>query len=254
MQLSFGAGRLIAYMTKDAAGATIAVPQAVQFGVIQNADLDISFEEKLLYGSKQFPVAVARGKGTIEVKAKAAQIDGRMYGDFVFGSGSSAGELGLVPDYSTTVPSTPHTVTISPPNSGTFGKDLGVRNGDTGLPLARVASSPATGQYSVNEATGVYTFASADEDDPVLISYDYTATSTTARKGTISNLQMGYTPFFGLRLQREYAGKKLFLSLLNCASNQFASPAQNDDFNVTDITIQAFSNDADIVGYWSTSE
>lgn len=250
--IQFGAGRLFSYMTHDAQGNAIAVPQAVQFGVLQNVDLDISFEEKMLYGAKQFPVAVARGKGKIEGKSKIGSFNGRILGDYVFGSSGAAGERGLVADYAATVPTTPFQVTVAPPNSGAIATDLGVRNATTGLALTRVASSPSTGEYSVSGA--VYTFASADAGNAVLISYDYTASSTTAKVGTISNLLMGYTPFFGVRLQREYKGKKMYLSLVSCSSSSFSLPAQNDDFVIADFNFAALSNDADVVGYWSTSE
>ncbi|MFH4180992.1 hypothetical protein WDA55_23325, partial [Acinetobacter baumannii] len=53
------------------------------------------------------------------------------------------------------------TVTPVVPNSGTFVKDLGVTDA-IAIPLKRVASAPATGQYSVDAATGAYTFAAAD--------------------------------------------------------------------------------------------
>lgn len=248
--IQFGAGQLFAVMTQDAQGNALATPTPVQFGVIQNVDLDISFEEKMLYGSRQFPVAVARGKGKIEGKAKLGSFNGRILGDYIFGSGSEAGIRAMVVDFSATAATS---ITVTPPDSGAFATDLGVRNGTTGLPLTRVASSPSVGEYSVNTGTGAYTL-NASQTGTVLISYEYTANSATAKRGDIDNLLMGYTPFFGVRLQREYAGKKLFLSLLQCSSNTFNLPAQNDDFVISDFNFAAFSNAADQVGYWSTSE
>jgi len=54
-----------------------------------------------------------------------------------------------------------------------------------------VASSPATGQYSVNTATGIYTFASGDTGASVLISYTFTA-ATTGTQLNITNQLMGF--------------------------------------------------------------
>jgi hypothetical protein len=48
--------------------------------------------------------------------------------------------------------------------------------------MVRVASGPATGQYSV--AAGVYTFAAADTTKTVFIDFAYTATGATAKTST----------------------------------------------------------------------
>ena len=63
MQLGFGTGILYGIQTQDATGAAVANATPVQFGTLQDISGDISFEEKLLYGSYQFPIAVGRGKG-----------------------------------------------------------------------------------------------------------------------------------------------------------------------------------------------
>lgn len=46
---------------------------------------------------------------------------------------------------------------------------------DSGGPLVKVAGVPAAGQYSVNEATGVYTFNAAQQGDAVDLDYQYEA-------------------------------------------------------------------------------
>ncbi|MFX7021362.1 hypothetical protein ABTI29_21025, partial [Acinetobacter baumannii] len=81
----------------------------------------------------------------------------------------------------------------------TFVKDLGVTDAKA-IPLKRVASAPATGQYSVDAATGAYTFAAADAGKTVFISFKYTATVAGAKSGVVSNLDMGYTPEFSVDL------------------------------------------------------
>lgn len=67
-----------------------------------------------------------------------------------------------------TVPATPHLIAPSPAWAG----DLGVKYAN-GSAFTKVTSAPAVGQYSVNEATGVYTFAAADEGEAVLLSYSF---------------------------------------------------------------------------------
>ncbi len=80
--------------------------------------------------------------------------------------------LNYICGYSTsetgTIPATPFQITAAQVQ-GTWGQDDGLTiNGVAGVP---VASSPATGQYSV--AAGVYTFAAADTGKAVVMNYSY---------------------------------------------------------------------------------
>jgi ribose transport system substrate-binding protein len=53
----------------DAFGASIANPTPVQFGELQDSQVDISRDLKELIGQNQFPVAVAVGKGKVAIFA-----------------------------------------------------------------------------------------------------------------------------------------------------------------------------------------
>jgi hypothetical protein len=178
----FGSGNLWGTPLQDASGNALANPSPVLFGTLQEVSIDISFDTKMLYGQLQFPVDVARGKGKATGKAKAANINGALFNSIFFGQTMSSGILRDVYDVvGSVIPTTPFQVTPVVPNSGTWATDLGVRT-VLGTPLVRVASAPTTGQYSV--AAGVYTFASADVGLTFYISYQYTATSTSAQKST----------------------------------------------------------------------
>lgn len=252
--INFGSGILFAVATADSTGAAIANATPVQFGTLQDISVDISFEEKLLYGSKKFPIAFGQGKGKIGIKAKTATINGSILGDLMLGTGTTPGIKGIVANFAAAVPaSTPWTVTVAPPSSGTFSNDLGVMNASTGLPLKKVASAPTTGQYSVS-AGGVYTFASADANMAILVSYEYTATSTTAKYGTISNQLMGYAPSVKMYLTEQFGGGGLNLVLNACTASKLAMPFKNDDFSVPEIDFSVFADAAGNIGYWSTTE
>lgn len=250
----FGSGILYGVQTQDATGAAVANATPVQFGTLQDISGDISFEEKMLYGSYQFPVAVGRGKGKLGFKAKFASLNGAVIGDLLFGTGSVAGIKDIVNNFAATIPTTPFTVTAAPPSSGTYSNDLGVINATTGVALKKVASAPVTGQYSVNIATGVYTFAAADTGGSVLLNYEYTATSTTAKSNTIVNQLTGYAPFFKAALSLHYGGKAFNLVLNQCMSNKLSLPFKNDDFAVPDFDFSAFADAANNIGYWAASE
>jgi hypothetical protein len=247
----FGAGILWATPTYDASGNSISNPTPVQFGICQEISVDISFDTKMLYGQNQFPVAVGRGKGKVSGKVKFAQLNGLTLNNVVFGQTLASGIVSDVYDTTgTAIPGTPFTITPTVPNSGTWSQDLGVRNA-SGVHFTRVAASPATGQYSV--AAGVYTFAAADTATTVYISYQYTATSTTAKKSTVLNLPMGYAPSFRCDIYMPYSGKSLILTLPNCIASKLAMATKLDDFMVPEIDFEAFDSGTGI-GTYALSE
>lgn len=245
--INFGAGKLIAIPTNLADGTAIANPTPVILGTMQDISLDLSTEIKTLYGSKRYPIAVGQGKGKTEIKAKYAEIDGAILGSLFFGKAGTAGIKAAVFDSAGTIPSgSPYTLTVTPPSSGTFVADLGVMRTDTGVQLERVASAPATGQYSV--AAGVYTFAAADQGKPVAISYEYSATSG-GKIWTMTNETMGYTPSFAMLLQNGYDGKNLVVKLNRCVSGKLSLPLKSDDFAIYDFEASAFADAAGSLGY-----
>lgn len=244
----FGVGTLYGVPLTTASGGAVANPTPVQVGTLQDVSGDMSFDEKTLYGAYQFPVAFGRGKGKFTFKAKAANFSGSALGSLFFGLTVNAG-IQATSDNEAHVVAT--TVTITPPNSGTYATDLGVEYASTGIALTRVASGPATGQYSVNVGTGVYTFAAGDVGTNVLISYEYTATSTTASKIAISNQLMGYAPSFLAELSLPYNGHQLNVHLNNCIASKFSLPFKNDDFSVQEFDFMAIADSSNNVGTYS---
>lgn len=247
--INFGSGKLIAVPQKLADGTAIANPTPVILGTMQDVSLDLSVEMKALYGSKRYPIAVGQGKGKTELKAKYAEINGGILGDLFFGKAATTGIKAAKFDEATTIPATPgpYTVTIAPPSSGTFVADLGVVD-STGTQYTRVASAPATGQYSVNTGTGVYTFAAADQGKAIKISYEYSA-AAGGQIWTMTNQTMGYTPSFTLLLQNSYDGKTMVCKLNRCVSGQLSIPLKSDDFAIYDFGAEAFTDAADELGY-----
>ena len=246
--INFGAGKLIAVPTNLSDGTVITNPTPVILGTMQDIALDISVALKTLYGSKRYPISVGQGKGKVGIKAKYADISGGILGSLFFGKASTAGIKAAVFDFSATIPTTPFQATIAPPSSGTYVSDLGVVFSATGVQLTRVASAPITGQYSVNVATGVYTFASADTAKGVLISYEYSA-AAGGNYWNISNDVMGYTPSFTILLQNSYDNKTMVVKLNRCVSGKLSVPLKNDDFAINDFEAEAFADATDSIGY-----
>ena len=246
--INFGAGKLIAVPTNLADGTAIANPTPVILGTMQDIALDLSTEIKTLYGSKRYPIAVGQGKGKTEIKAKYAEIDGAILGSLFFGKAATTGIKSAVFDAASTIPTTPFQVTIAPPNSGTFVADLGVIFSATGVQLTRVASAPAVSQYSLNAATGVYTFNTADSAKAVAISYEYTA-AAGGQVWAMTNDIMGYTPSFSMLLKNTFDGKSLVVKLNRCVSGKLSLPLKSDDFAIYDFEASAFADSANSLGY-----
>ena len=97
------------------------------------------------------------------------------------------------------VPATgPYTVTVA--HAAAFIEDQGVKI--SGTPLVKVASSPATGQYSV--ATGVYTFNSAQHGASAVITYRYLVDPTAYTVTMPNKLVFGSAPASGGQISADF--------------------------------------------------
>lgn len=241
MQYTFGSGNLWGIPLTDALGSAIAAPSPVKFGALQDVSVELSFDVKELHGQNQFPLAIGRGKGKITGKAKFAQIFGNAYNALFFGQTMTAGtqRADYIDSTGAAIPGTPYQITPVVPNSGTWAEDLGVRDSN-GVGYTRVASAPATGQYSVS--AGVYTFAAADTGKTVFIEYRYTYTSANAKTIAVVNQPLGYLPTFKAELFAPYNGKILTISLPSCVGTKLTFPTKLDDFMIPEFDFSGFAD------------
>lgn len=232
-------------------GGTLATnPTPVKFGTIKDVSVDFSQELKELKGQRKIADAVAGGALKITGKASAGLINGALLNQLFFAAASTSGMKQVVEDEAHSVPaSTPFTVTIAPPGSGTFVEDLGVRLA-SGASMTKVATGPTTGQYSVS--AGVYTFAAADEGTAVLISYLYASTSGSTI--AINNSIMGPIPMFELMLSESTDSDILAVRLFSCASSKLSMAFKQDDFVVPEFDFSGYANAAGAIGEIYLSE
>jgi len=167
---SFGAGNL--YSIPSASGST-----PIKFGAIQDVSIDFSFNTKELYGTYQFPLAVARGTGKVTGKCKAATINGLAFNNLFFGQTLAAGETTFAVDEAQTIPGSSSYV-VNATNASTFIDDNGVIDMTTGLQMTRVTVLSGTGQYTVTSG-GVYTFHSSDAGKAITLNYSYASYTLT---------------------------------------------------------------------------
>lgn len=248
MQLSFGSGALWGERT-DVTGSGIG-PR--QFGVLQDIQIDFDWTDKELYGQLQFPVAIARGQGKISGKAKFAQILGLLYSDIFFGLTPASGQFAISQMEAAAVPAvTPFTVNVG--NAATYIDDLGVIYAGNGKRFNRVTTPAAAGQYSVNFASGIYTFAAADANAALAISYTYGITASGSNL-TLTNQLMGTTPTFKATFYTTYNGAGTALRLNACTANKLSMPTKIDDWTISELDFSAFADASGTIGYLSTLE
>lgn len=248
--INFGVGTIIGRRTD------ISNPTPAFLGIMQDIQIDFDQTLKELIGQYKMPVDVAPASLKVMGKAKFAKIQANTMNDLFLGQTitPASGQLMAVGEVAV-VPGTPYQVTVT--NAATFVEDLGVFYTTTGIQLTRVASGPAVGQYSVNESTGVYTFAAADTTISMTFYYSYNV--TTLKKITLANQLMGVGPIFEINIQESYTNNlgvtnKMFLRLNACRSSKMTFPFKNVDYTIQEFDFQAFADQANNWGSISTSE
>jgi hypothetical protein len=238
-QYNFGTGGL--YLVDASSPA-----QATQVGVLKDVSLDISFDTKELRGSYTFPVDVARAGGKIEGSASFAQISGRLINAILGGTQTAGATVIGSNNEAGTVPATPYAITVA---NTTGWSDLGVYNVTNSKFMTRVASSPATGQYSAT--AGVYTFAAADTTNSVQISYSYT--SATANTVTLTNALMGSGTTYQILLFNTYKSKNVGVKLYAATLGKYSFSMPNEDFSEETLDFMGFADaSSNVISVYTT--
>lgn len=193
--IGFGAGFLYA-APQTTSGNPAPNPTPTQVAIVQNVKFTIAGDIKSLFGPNQYPVDTAVGKRTIKGSFEFGQITNNLMSQLFFADAVSTGVVATITDPATAIPATPFQITVA--EASHFVQDFGVVNAVTGVPFV-LHATPTAGQYSVNVATGVYTFSSADNVSgvTVLITYSWTDTATGTTM-VAANHQMGWGPILGL--------------------------------------------------------
>lgn len=243
--IQFGVGSLYGFVP----GTTTPVTP-VQFGALQDVELDFSPSVKELMGQYQFPIAVGRGVSKVTGKAKFADINSHALATLHFNETPVTGQTITINNEAGTISADPFTVQVT--NHTTFVDDYGVLNALTGVPYVKVATSatPTTGQYKVT--SGTYTFASADTTLTVKISYSYTLAGGYTM--TLNNQVLGVAPVFQVNLQKVYNLKYYSCTLYQCMSSKLTLPFKLEDFTIAEFDFSAFVNSANVLGIMSFPE
>lgn len=245
---NFGVGTIGARRT-DTANAT-----PIIFGTLQDISIDFDQALKELRGQYKMAVDVAPAELKVTGKAKFARIQANTMNDLLFGQTvTTASGAAMVIAENHVVAATTQAVT----NAGTFLQDRGVFYRATGVQLQRVApAAEATGKYSVNEATGTYTFAVGDE---VSLDFYYTMTVSNLKQISMANQLMGAGPSFELNAQESYTNNSgvanaMYIKLNACRSSKLSLPFKNGDYTIQEFDFTAFADQSNNWGMIATTE
>lgn len=225
---------------------SVVVPTPVKAGTLQEGSVEFAFSSKPVQGQNQLPDEIFRSDGKITGKSKMAQIKMDLFASF-FGGTPATGQLIPIMGEAGTIPASPGPYTITSAAGANFNKDLGVIFAATGLSLTRVADTPATGQYSLVEATGVFTFASADKG--LAVKFDYLKNSALVGKTlTIVNQLAGVAPTFLMVLMNLTGVNGAVMILNKCMSEKLSFAAKQGNVAIPEFDFAAAADDADNVG------
>ena len=221
----------------------------IRFGSLQNVELTFDFELKAVRTQLQAPVKFTRGLMGVHGKAQAAQIDGALFGQFLFSQVTSSGSRNMKLDKSVTLSGSAPTFT--PTN---YYADLGVMMGGTGMNFVQqpvLQSALTTGQYTVNGAN-LYLFSVADTGSQVFVSY--ISNDTTGKTVTLTNPWMQEAKPFGMLLSTTFNCKQANLWLPACVSKQLILPTKLEQFSISDFSFEVQQDSSGEVGRFSFAE
>lgn len=231
---AFGPGIIIVKRTD----VTPATP--VNIGYAQGFAPQFAGNIKELYGQNQLPLDAARGTVKVTGRLTSACLSGLAWNTVFFGQTFVSG--GIQWNYQESKVVTSGAVAALT-NVGTYDQDLGVQYAATGLPLVRVASAPALGQYTMT--AGTYAM-NASDTGPVLVSY--TSTVTSGQTLTISNTLLGTSPIFQLDYMTTRNNKALIIRFNQCQAANLGLPSKLEDFIMPDFEIHMFADAAGNLG------
>ncbi len=224
-------------------------------GTLQELSLEFSVDNKELFGNAGYALTVANGKRKIEGKIGFADIDANIYNQLFFGESAVAvGSKVPVRNEALTIPAgTPWTATPANAGAGKFVMDTGVYFVATGVQLTPITTgAPTTGQYKIDTATGLYTFASADANKAVLVNYIYNDTAN-GQTINITNRVMDVAPTFQLTAYSKYDSKNVVMQLYSVTADKLNMPFKLDDYSIRDISFAARDNGNGLIGYISVN-
>ena len=228
------------------AGNLVANPTPMQFGILQEVQLQFKGDLKKLYGTQQFALAIARGKVDVSGKGKIASLDPMFFSQLYFGQATAAGVQR--PAYNEAVTAT---VTVTPAHTPVT--DLGVIvTGGTGfsagIQMTAVTSAPTvSGTYQFT--AGTYKFLAADVSAGLTVAISYVWNDAThGYTLAIANQLMGFAPQFQALLYNNFKNQLFACQLNACVLGTVQIPTKQEDFWISDFDFEASADFSGNIG------
>jgi hypothetical protein len=215
----------------------------IQLKTVQEVSIDFKFGTKELMGENMFAEAIGRGSAALSGKIKTGQMQARYFNDSVLGGNNTLLSEGRT--LALNEAGTPAASAVTVANAANYVKDWGVKETSTGLPLTRVASAPTTGQYSVNETTGVYTFAAGDTTAKQF-TYQYRITTPAGQVRTmqVNNQIAGEAPLAELIVVNKFQSKEMHNVFYGVVYESLGFSHKLEDFAMPEISFKCQANSA----------
>jgi hypothetical protein len=220
-----------------------------RIATLQETQFSFKGSNKELMGENTFAEAVGRSDVKITGSAKTAKFSADAFNDIFFNQTAVVGHKKIAYDEAGAIATESYTAT----NGANFVQDLGVMDVTAGLQLKRVASAPATGQYAINEATGVYTFATVDEGHTITVTYVY-ADATAGKTIPLINMLAGEAPTFQALFFNKFQGKTVYLKLNAAVADSLDFGFKMGDFAIPGFSFMAQADANGNVGEYSQSD
>lgn len=223
-------------------------PTPRRFGVLQDVSLEMSYSTKELYGEYEFPVEVARGKGSISLKASYAAFSAAFWNAVFFGNGELVDGHDAIAELEAAAVPSVAPFSLNAANAQTWQEDLGIYYADTAQQLTRSpdAAPFAAGQYVVSPA-GQYLFHADDKAKGLLLTYRYTV-ATAGQTLVLSNQRLGSAPDFAVHLYGKFKGRPVTFKLFRAMGAKLTFATKQEDFTIPSFEGKAMADDLNRIG------
>lgn len=215
----------------------VANPTPVHLATVQSIQLDLSWEEVMLYGKEDLPEHVARTKAKLTGSIKVARFMRGVSEVILSGSTTTAGSRLLALSESTgSISGATYTATHASGGIQNFGvKD---ENDNT---MKCVPSAPAAGEYSLVETTGVYTFNAAATGKTYSVSYSY-ADAVNGKTVSYSSQTIGAAVGNRIDIFGATDGLKYGITLFKATLPNFNAAFSTTEYAQPDLKFTAFKD------------
>jgi hypothetical protein len=217
----------------------------INIGLLQDGSVDFTSTVKTLYGQYRDPIALGAGTRKWTGKAKVARFSARIMNNLLFGGSLVAGQVTT----SYTAGTVPASSTYTIGTGGSYASDQGVVYAATGIPLTRVTTPAAVGQYGIN--AGTYTFFSGDASAAVVLAYNYSM--TVGQSILIPQTLIGPTLNFSLNFTAtDPSTSSIFTGqFYYCVAEKFGIHTKLEDFSMPEFDFMLAANAAGNVGQFN---